>query len=290
MTDSTRQPEHDPRRGPSDDAATAKGSDGLDDTTVLNPLRPEDRQHVAQWLRETAEGFKVAILLGPDPGELAELGMKRPEWVRRLWDEAALQQRLAEVILRDRLAFRSAAQVRNLLNHVDRHDLTAASAALDDVLAAALPDRLHAYRREAERLRQEHGFYIQVVGGRGDPLPLPTFAYTVGLTAKAAHPELVIVGMPSAVASALLNDLGRTIIAGGRALRAGEDLEDLLTNGYKVRVRECPSPLAAAMGQGPTTSGDPFQLLLPDPAGRFPGDRDVDPRWERSQQYPDHPV
>ena len=79
----------------------------------------------------------------------------------------------------------------------------------------------------ADTIRRR-GWAIQYVGGEecsrpGCDCPAgdePPFAYTVGLFGL-AHPELLIFGVPPAVAAGVLNDLGERV-RGGEALLPGQ--------------------------------------------------------------------
>jgi hypothetical protein len=261
---------------------------GVEDTPVPNPLAPGARHRVAQWLEKGAAGLDEELDAGPDAGELAARRVDRDAWVRRMEEGIRRVRRVAEEIQADTVPFSAAAQARNLLRHAERHDLIAAGAALDAALIDAIPERMQAYDREVERRLDEDGFCIEAFLGRGEPMPLPDFTYTVGLGARASHPELVIVGFSAEVASALLADLSTQILAGERSLRAGEDLDGLLTGGYTLRVSECPPQLVARTRQDPVNPAGALQLLLPDQAGLFPGDPGVDPKFVQGQQYPDY--
>lgn len=73
---------------------------------------------------------------------------------------------------------------------------------------------------------RRHGWFIQYVSGEACPYcddcssEGPSFAYTVGLFGL-AHPELLILGLPSNTAGTVLNTLGDRI-RGGEALLPGQ--------------------------------------------------------------------
>jgi hypothetical protein len=214
------------------------------------------------------------------------MGVDAAELERR--NEAAIERlrMTAQRIGEDPLAFSVATEARNILEVAEDHRLSAACAALETAITAALPARLAAYAKAVGQHKAQRGFHVQVVGGRGEPLPLPSFAYTDGL-ADHGHPELVIVGMPIHVAAVLLEDLGAEVLEGKRTLHAGEDLDGLLIGDYKLRVIDCPGPLLDRVqpSDGPVGA---LQLLVPDRVGRFPGDLDVDAKFADAQQYPDY--
>jgi Domain of unknown function (DUF4262) len=263
---------------------------GLEDTPVSNPLTNAVRRRVARWLNLHADEFARGLAAGPDPAELAELQVDTAEWARRGQDATEHLRGLAEAITSDELPFSVAGAVRNLLDHAEQHELTGACAALHATLSAALPQRMHACDREIERMIAKHGFFIQVVGGQEEPLALPGFAYTRGLGENASHPELVMVGMPQHLVSFVLADLSTQILAGRRTLRPGDVIDDVLADGYTLRVSECPRHLTDQTRQDPEKPAGALQILLPDKAGRFPGDPGVDPHYAHAQRYPEHPA
>src|SRR5438093_5855306 len=59
---------------------------------------------------------------------------------------------------------------------------------------------------------EEHGFLVTGVG-EGDP---PHWAYTVGLLDRAGHPALIVAGPHVEIAAGLINQIGRSILEGGR--------------------------------------------------------------------------
>jgi len=288
MTDRRDDPRSAAGPDPGDSSPAAQRTGGVPDTPVPNPLRPSARRRVAQWLEEIADGVAELLAAGAQPNDVDEGELDRAEWVRRTEEVIAQTRRAAALIDTDPLPFSAAAQARNLLSRADRHDLVAAGAALDAALAAVIPERLKAFAREEQRRLDEHGFVVQGVLGQGEPAPLPGFTYTIGLGKNASHPELVIVGIDHHVAAALLADVSTQILAGERSLRAGEDLDGLSRNGYKLRVRQCPPHLVEQTHPDPTNPVGVLQLLVPDEAGRFPGDADVDPEYERAQEYPEY--
>lgn len=149
-----------------------------------------------------------------------------------------------------------------------------------------LPQRRKLLDALVEERKQDRGFHIIVVGGRGEPLALPTFAYTEGLSERAGHPELATVGFAPEVAGAILGGLAEEVIAGQRRLTAGETVGGVLHGGYDLRVTDAPTALVAQVPMAPANGV--LQILLPDVGGRFPGDPDVDADFARGQQYPDH--
>ncbi|MET0133523.1 MAG: DUF4262 domain-containing protein, partial [Kibdelosporangium sp.] len=106
------------------------------------------------------------------------------------------------------------------------------------------------------------------------------WAFTVGLWHTYRAPELAIFGLDSTVARDCLNTIGDQVQA-GRVPAAGDELADVLTNGYVVALRPVDEGwrkafLGASVGYYRAT-GPPvpyLQVLWPDRAGKYPGDND----------------
>jgi hypothetical protein len=273
-----------------DPAETTTGSSRppqIEDTPLTNPLDQPTREFLARWLSELADTFQAELADGPTDEELREHELNAEEWVKHTRDAISRVQNLALHIGDDPLPFSIAGEARNLLQSAENHRALAAGAALEATITAAIPERMKAYERMVTEQKSDHGFFIQAVGGREETLALPSFVHTEGLADSAGHPELVMVAMPPQAAGGLLNDLGAQILARNRTVRAGEDLEDVLTGGYKLRVIACPDALAEQVRHRGSQT-EVLQLLFPDRAGRFPGDPDVDPKFGDAQQYPKH--
>lgn len=141
----------------------------------------------------------------------------------------------------------------------------------------AWSDQQNAWQRDTIRT---HGWAITAVFGEGVD---PPFAYTVGLSGYAGHPELVIVGLPSGVSGRLLNDYGERVRAGER-LRAGDLVIDAHV-GLPLRLIGVTDSMQAemldanALYQG--ADGRPIpalQVVWSDRGGRFP--------WELGYSVP----
>lgn len=120
-----------------------------------------------------------------------------------------------------------------------------------------------------------HGWtVVAVFPTSGDPGP--SFAYTVGLSAKQL-PELAIYGLPAQVAHPVLNEVARRMVASGAALQSGERIEGVLVGDVPLvavtmtdatdlhHVRELYGAVAAAV-----------QVVWPDSVGILP--------WEEGSQ------
>ncbi len=283
-THSDHNPADTARPGAAD--SNARESTGLADTPITNPLDAATRTLVAEWFEQHATLLHADMAAGPPPDELADVGGDVEVWRRNLEEAVARLRSDGAHISKDTLVFETAADIRNLLEHAEDHRLTGAGAALDAALEAMLPQRRKLLDGLVEERKQDRGFHIIAVAGRGEPLALPTFAYTEGLSEHAKHPELVTVGVAPEVASWLLGGLAEEVTAGNRTLTAGETVGGVLHGGYDLRVTDAPDALVAQLPKAPANGV--LQILLPDVGGRFPGDPDVDADFASGQQYPDH--
>jgi len=102
------------------------------------------------------------------------------------------------------------------------------------------------------------------------------FAYSIGLTAKYAHPELIISGLPPSVAATLINDCARDLAA-DRQYTDRTQLDDLLSGSNRCVVRkvtdECKQDLFGfAFAYYGHANFEAVQIIWPDRAGRLPGE------------------
>ncbi|MGI5517980.1 DUF4262 domain-containing protein [Streptomyces sp. CA-106131] len=99
------------------------------------------------------------------------------------------------------------------------------------------------------------------------------FAYTVGLGVRPGRAyELAITGTPAELACSILNNATEQLVTNGLEPADGLELDDVLI-GYTVRLRPVEDTsnfpgMRAHLGFQPPV----WQVLWPDPAGRFPGD------------------
>jgi hypothetical protein len=256
------------------------------DTPITNPLDAATRTLVAEWFGGHAALLHSDMAAGPPQDELAKVGGDVNVWRQRIEEAVARLRRAGAHIGQDTLVFDTAADIRNLLEHAEDHRLTGATAALDQAIEAVLPKRRRLLDEVIEKRKRDRGFHIIAVGGRGEPLPLPPFAYTEGLSERARHPDLVTVGFAPEVAGFVLGALSEEVLAGERTLTASETVSGVLDGDYELRVTDAPEALAAQLPKAPQHRV--LQILLPDVGGRFPGDPDVDAEFANGQQYPDH--
>ena len=114
----------------------------------------------------------------------------------------------------------------------------------------------------------------------------PGFAYTIGLHQRFEHPEVIIVGLRSATAHAILNDVGEDI-RGGARYRVGEVCSTVL-EGYDVTFRVVPVfQYPAYLGTASRFYGDEsfsvVQLVYPDRDRRWPWQEGVSDEFRAAQ-------
>lgn len=143
----------------------------------------------------------------------------------------------------------------------------------------------------------DRGWAISGVGV-GPPQQLK-WLYTVGLTERFSHPELLVLGVCCAPCGAgILNRLGERVAAGGLFAMSSQAPIDL--DGGLVHVRpvrpQCwesdwfavwKSYYAAKPYDAPRAEA--VQVVFSDPGGRFPWEPGADPLLAAAQQMPDAP-
>ncbi|GAB3598988.1 DUF4262 domain-containing protein [Angustibacter peucedani] len=130
---------------------------------------------------------------------------------------------------------------------------------------------------------EQFGWMVQGVAGGADE---PSFCYTVGLTPHGL-PELVVFGLPYSVSVHVLNDLANRLVNGSQEVPPpGSAVSELLADGYDpvvVEVDDSSEHLLLANRlygvDGPVAA---LQLVVPDPAYRFP--------WDPGYDMPGQPV
>lgn len=117
---------------------------------------------------------------------------------------------------------------------------------------------------------ETHGWHVIKV--TADP-PRPPFAYSIGLTQRFGHPEVLVAGLDLDVLHQLVNTVGEAVRE-GRTFAAGQTYGEVL-EGYDVAFRPVlRHHYAAYVGRALDHYGDaPFevlQLFWPDAEGAFP--------------------
>ena len=140
-------------------------------------------------------------------------------------------------------------------------------------------EQIDAYLEKCLGIIEKHGWMVQSVGTS------PMLHYTVGLEAK-GHPELVLLGVPPQVAQGVLNEAARQLLAGEMAPREWEDTQGVIRD-FPVRFRKLTAAqtkalrIALVFCEGEDL--DAWLMVLPDEAGRFAGDPQVNPKFASLQ-------
>lgn len=140
---------------------------------------------------------------------------------------------------------------------------------------------------ETARQLLEHvdEFGWSVIGREADSLG-PAYAYTVGLWETLQHPEIVVVGLDSEQAMALLNRMGDAIKVGQR-FEPGQSLDGYVARYALKFVAVHPANVAAAFGYASWYYGNDgtpmIQCLWPDAVGRYPDEEKFDDRFRDRQ-------
>jgi hypothetical protein len=101
----------------------------------------------------------------------------------------------------------------------------------------------------------------------------PSFAYTIGLTERYGHPEIIVFGLPSTVTHPVLNQIGEAVKSGQRFDPGSAS--DAFLEGHACHFVAFPrAQYRAFLGYALWFyDGDGFpavQCVWPDRAGRFP--------------------
>lgn len=137
-------------------------------------------------------------------------------------------------------------------------------------------DALDEYLAESLRIMMKHGWLVQGVIGSPIDSGAVCWYYTVGLTGR-DHPELMLSGLPSEVATPVINDMARRVFHDGTVYRDGNVVDDIVT-GFNVAMRSVTRfdtfPPSMVRQFFPTQKIRALQVVLPDAEGRFPWDED----------------
>ena len=132
--------------------------------------------------------------------------------------------------------------------------------------------RYAAYKRQIESIINEVGWAVQGVFSTPDH-PGPSFAYTIGLTAK-GHPELIMSGLPLKYLQGWLNIFAEKALNSPFGFAPGQRID--LSDKKSFIVIEAP---AAEVGIAELVYARPIrvlQLVWHDKKGRWPTDPDYD--------------
>lgn len=138
---------------------------------------------------------------------------------------------------------------------------------------------IDAYLEKIQTLIDTHGWAIQGVG------TTPPFVYTVGLSTKQL-PEIVVMGLPFKVAQTILNQLARQMTEGKFTPEANRRFDEIF-EGFSARfVPLTPTQVGQHLRVACAVSDElpqAWQLIWPDPSGKFEEEEGVDPHFVAMQ-------
>lgn len=141
---------------------------------------------------------------------------------------------------------------------------------------------------------EQDGWFGTFVG----PGDSPAYEYTTGLH-NHLHPELIVVGLDPDTSHQLLWKLYDLIVNEGRRFADGDESDEVIDGGYKVRFKAVPpdgKPLRWSLNYYNLDELAALQVIWPDENGLFPGDEGCDEKTveyqnldEVREHYDDHP-
>ncbi len=130
----------------------------------------------------------------------------------------------------------------------------------------------------------QFGWHVVGVTAAGQD---PAFAFTVGLFATYAHPELLVFGLPFSVSHGLFTTCVERIKQ-GQAFSDGQVRTDILNHHHvavgTVPIVHYPTYLGSAIGYYGDTAFPVLQLFWPDKANRFPWQPEYDASYLEMQR------
>lgn len=131
----------------------------------------------------------------------------------------------------------------------------------------------------------KYGWTLQYVFGDPD-LSMPSFTYTIGLSAKGL-PDLLVFGLPQE-ASGIVADIAQMMVESKTRLADGLVIRDVASVPLKLRSLGLSDGFKFATGakrfaREQHYTASLMQIVLPDQAGRFPGEDGCDQRIELMQ-------
>lgn len=140
--------------------------------------------------------------------------------------------------------------------------------------------RAAAYESRMQDMILEYGYAIQ--GVEGDPF----FAYTVGRGIDGKADFYASANIPATEMAQIINTVCRYVDEGTLdvegAVATGADVMEVVGDDYAVRFVPC-DPVAAGMTLALKYAPDlvAYQILFPDPDGKFPGEEGYDERYSQ---------
>lgn len=140
---------------------------------------------------------------------------------------------------------------------------------------------------EVEGLVSDHG-WTPIAVNHDDVAGLPPYAYSVGFERTFGKPEVVMIGFGTDMMQGLIQELGDGMKNRYLALPEEGGLVYEVLQDMPVKMRPVPEAARRRLSRLAQAFYAPdearlLQMLLPDPQGRFPGDDDCDPDYERYQ-------
>ena len=147
----------------------------------------------------------------------------------------------------------------------------------------APPEALDRHEQNCVALVREHGWMYHNVMGDAEHQP---FIYSTGWWKSANHPEIIVFGLRSETASAILWDLYREVVAGDPlpiATRTDRAFARLPAYLLPVNRRFYPDYLGWSRWFYGNDDWPCLHLVWPDREGRFPWEDGVSPDFARIQ-------
>jgi hypothetical protein len=123
-------------------------------------------------------------------------------------------------------------------------------------------------------MQAERGWDIRAFAHSTSAADQPPFSYTVGLSGRYAHPELVCVAVEHAIAEAILGELAAEVAAGRTIARDRDGSSRESSLGFELcAITAPPELLRAIIGLTGSDARPPaLQILVKDQLGRVPGE------------------
>lgn len=150
-----------------------------------------------------------------------------------------------------------------------------------------MTDPLSVYQQRILGMIKKHGFAVQTVFAGEDHSIEPFYAYTMGLSAKGL-PELLVVGLPLAIAQNFLQTIAERMRAGVLRAEDGFIITDVASMPLYLKAVDLSTAGEFALGARQLASehGYPLsfiQVVFPDAKGIFPWQAGCDPAMTKLQ-------
>jgi len=144
-------------------------------------------------------------------------------------------------------------------------------------------DRMELIREKVAK----HGWFCTAVFPRSQDDGV-SFAYTTGFQKTIAQPDVVMVGFDQRLSHGVLASLYEGLMERGLSIPPQGGLLEKVVSGFPVKLvpvepEHIPLFAYATVQFNDNEPTVMFQLQLPDPQGKFPGDPGVNPQYEAFQ-------